>query len=299
MFESGSFAPRSMSAPPPTGNGGAASSDYHPTAAASGPAAAATESGVRCICPRCRTMLMPPGPLFKCPTCHQTIQVPAAAAAPGLPGGPGTMWEPAAPGSLFGVPSADGFEPQPHVLQPPQAPPSYVVAPGVRAPSGLETRVRSLVMRLPPNHPNRIFLCALLERLPRGPDGNVDQRALSELEHQVNAALRGAPEALIADLPTRAFAKPSATAPAAALDEEHLSCAVCMSAYEGGDVLRALPCLHSFHRDCVDTWLRASKVCPLCKTPIDADVPSIVRQQLVEEAKRSAASAASPPRASR
>lgn len=42
------------------------------------------------------------------------------------------------------------------------------------------------------------------------------------------------------------------------------SCAVCLSEFEAGDVLRPLPCKHYFHRRCIDKWLKKNKVCPLC-----------------------------------
>ena len=34
------------------------------------------------------------------------------------------------------------------------------------------------------------------------------------------------------------------------------SCPVCLEAFEEGDTARRLPCLHLFHRKCIDTWLK-------------------------------------------
>lgn len=47
------------------------------------------------------------------------------------------------------------------------------------------------------------------------------------------------------------------------------SCAVCLSEFEEGDFLRQLPCGHSFHRHCIDKWLKRNKVCPLCLQDIE------------------------------
>lgn len=55
-------------------------------------------------------------------------------------------------------------------------------------------------------------------------------------------------------------------------------CAVCLSTYEPGDALRVLPCLHRFHKDCLNRWIEheawsaedqaqeaSFASCPLCK----------------------------------
>jgi hypothetical protein len=47
------------------------------------------------------------------------------------------------------------------------------------------------------------------------------------------------------------------------------SCAVCLCDFQGGDMLRRLPCRHSFHRACVDKWLMHKKVCPLCVQDVE------------------------------
>ncbi|XP_062515400.1 RING finger protein 215-like isoform X2 [Corticium candelabrum] len=43
------------------------------------------------------------------------------------------------------------------------------------------------------------------------------------------------------------------------------SCAICLDEYSFRQVLRTLPCKHSFHRNCVDVWLISKRTCPLCK----------------------------------
>jgi len=47
------------------------------------------------------------------------------------------------------------------------------------------------------------------------------------------------------------------------------SCAVCISEFEWGDMMRQLPCSHNFHRACIDKWLKRNKVCPLCLQDIE------------------------------
>ncbi|XP_057465843.1 RING-H2 finger protein ATL17-like [Actinidia eriantha] len=46
-----------------------------------------------------------------------------------------------------------------------------------------------------------------------------------------------------------------------------LECAVCLESFKVGDVCRLLPqCKHSFHVQCIDSWLLKTAVCPICRT---------------------------------
>lgn len=52
--------------------------------------------------------------------------------------------------------------------------------------------------------------------------------------------------------------------------KEEQSCAICLEAYQVGELLTSLPCSHFFHVDCLARWLRRSQQCPLCRgLPID------------------------------
>ncbi|CAM0149044.1 unnamed protein product [Urochloa decumbens] len=42
-------------------------------------------------------------------------------------------------------------------------------------------------------------------------------------------------------------------------------CAVCLQDFVAEDTLRAMPCSHTFHQDCIFRWLRVNHVCPLCR----------------------------------
>ncbi|KAK4279556.1 hypothetical protein QN277_011321 [Acacia crassicarpa] len=47
---------------------------------------------------------------------------------------------------------------------------------------------------------------------------------------------------------------------------ENSQCTVCLSDYQGEDVLRILPyCGHFFHAICIDLWLQQHSTCPVCR----------------------------------
>ncbi|XP_029943191.1 RING finger protein 215-like [Salarias fasciatus] len=50
------------------------------------------------------------------------------------------------------------------------------------------------------------------------------------------------------------------------------NCAVCLEPFNNNQCLRVLPCLHEYHRDCVDPWLLLQHTCPLCKRSIFSSV---------------------------
>ena len=43
------------------------------------------------------------------------------------------------------------------------------------------------------------------------------------------------------------------------------SCSICIEDYQSGEEITTLPCLHLFHSDCINKWLRQSSNCPICK----------------------------------
>jgi len=47
------------------------------------------------------------------------------------------------------------------------------------------------------------------------------------------------------------------------------TCSVCLSDFQEGDTLKTVPCMHLFHTECIDEWLKMSKVCPVCKTCVE------------------------------
>lgn len=62
-------------------------------------------------------------------------------------------------------------------------------------------------------------------------------------------------------------------------DQSGLSaeCAVCLSTFEGGQMIRVLPnCKHHFHADCIDKWLGSQSSCPICRHEVEPGGGSIL-----------------------
>ena len=45
-------------------------------------------------------------------------------------------------------------------------------------------------------------------------------------------------------------------------------CAVCLNEFEDKEKVRDLQCKHMYHPNCIDTWLKRSSKCPVCKTDV-------------------------------
>jgi hypothetical protein len=45
-----------------------------------------------------------------------------------------------------------------------------------------------------------------------------------------------------------------------------LNCAICLEEIESD--VQFLPCIHPFHGECINEWIREQPVCPICKVPV-------------------------------
>lgn len=51
-------------------------------------------------------------------------------------------------------------------------------------------------------------------------------------------------------------------------DGQQDQCSVCMEQFQDGEQLRLLPCMHKYHKCCIDEWFNSSPACPVCKHSI-------------------------------
>jgi len=59
-------------------------------------------------------------------------------------------------------------------------------------------------------------------------------------------------------------------------DDGDAQCCICCCDFVEGDKLMTLSCGHEFHYECVATWLRAKRVCPMCKATVGSGGPSVL-----------------------
>ena len=95
----------------------------------------------------------------------------------------------------------------------------------------------------------------------QGQLGNADTyEELLALQEMLGYVSRGAPREKVDELETYVFGKnegPDAT-----------RCTICLADFLEAEVVKLLPCRHSYHRDCIDPWLvNHCNSCPVCRAP--------------------------------
>ena len=46
------------------------------------------------------------------------------------------------------------------------------------------------------------------------------------------------------------------------------NCIICFDDYSNGEEIKLLPCGHFYHNKCINSWLKISQTCPLCRRNI-------------------------------
>jgi len=47
--------------------------------------------------------------------------------------------------------------------------------------------------------------------------------------------------------------------------QDSVECCICLHNFCIGQYSKTMPCLHTFHKQCIDGWLNLSALCPECK----------------------------------
>lgn len=106
-------------------------------------------------------------------------------------------------------------------------------------------------------------------------DDSLNYEDLLELEEAAGSShSQGLNSSEIDALPTSTFrtnGQFNSQRPTSSLES---SCPICFSEYIERDTLRTLPCLHKFHKDCIDEWIKSKAVCPICRAVIKDQLSS-------------------------
>ncbi|KAG4072116.1 hypothetical protein HA402_015615 [Bradysia odoriphaga] len=55
-------------------------------------------------------------------------------------------------------------------------------------------------------------------------------------------------------------------------NDTHSSCSICISDFMKNEIILILPCVHKFHRPCIQTWLCKNNSCPTCRERVFEDM---------------------------
>lgn len=56
--------------------------------------------------------------------------------------------------------------------------------------------------------------------------------------------------------------------PSNSTEEQEEKCCICLEGMKRYQSIKTLPCIHKFHKKCVDHWLRYEMFCPTCRTVV-------------------------------
>jgi hypothetical protein len=135
-----------------------------------------------------------------------------------------------------------------------------------RATALIQQRLSSIIAQIPENHPQRPALLEMQRQLAATANSPEAFFELLQAARDGQVGHRGAASERVAQLPTSNYHRTSTDESNA--DLEAISCRICLSDYEEGEVLRTLPCFHRFHEGCIDKWLQRDNKCPICKTEV-------------------------------
>lgn len=99
----------------------------------------------------------------------------------------------------------------------------------------------------------------IIDELCPNPD-SMSYEQLLNLEDNVGKVSKGLTEQQIDNLPTIKYHQK--------ISKDIDKCIICMEEFKRREKVKALPCGHIFHHNCIKEWLLKEKTCPFCKSEI-------------------------------
>lgn len=116
--------------------------------------------------------------------------------------------------------------------------------------------IRRFVGQMPARSRHMIRLAAM-QRDFNGDDFDM----LRQLDDEADMPFQGATEREINRLPLQVLSENDASIAKRRKDY----CAICLEPFAAAEEVRSLPCLHRYHKQCIDPWLSQKASCPVCK----------------------------------
>jgi len=63
------------------------------------------------------------------------------------------------------------------------------------------------------------------------------------------------------------------------MGKESDMCAICHDDFQEKQTISKLPCSHSYHKDCVNKWLKMHGLCPVCRSPLEKESQTVTQEQ--------------------
>ena len=106
--------------------------------------------------------------------------------------------------------------------------------------------------------------------IPMGGMGNMEGMRQNELNEMIERMLHHTRDnptdaAIVSELPENKIDDINK------LDNDKKNCVICMEDFKKGDKSTNLPCLHMFHTNCIQSWLKKQNTCPICKFKLTED----------------------------
>ncbi|CAO2838895.1 unnamed protein product [Amaranthus hypochondriacus] len=98
-------------------------------------------------------------------------------------------------------------------------------------------------------------------------DVDPDQMTYEELQslgEAIGSESRGLTKSEISSLPCYTFKSGRLFSKKVDIGE----CVICFASFKNRDSVISLPCLHQYHKGCIEPWLENKKICPICQKEV-------------------------------
>ena len=86
--------------------------------------------------------------------------------------------------------------------------------------------------------------------------------------HSSKSKRKPASKSLVQSLPERTINKRFLAEKKFDNEEAYIKCLICLEYYVEEETLKTLPCMHYFHKGCIENWFTRGRTCPVCKWDI-------------------------------